>query len=190
MVELQHRANVPPELLPFTNALATDFDGLGFRPVKKIVKACLHADQDGLCVYCEQHLRAEEGHIEHIKPKGGPNAHPHLCFVYTNLAHSCSNDRTCGHKKGASLLPTEPAPSCNSDWILLTDGALGVVDGLSRGQRHRARQTRDMLGLNNAVLCQERKKYVAIFIALLREFPHDAGAFLVSVPFRHILARV
>jgi uncharacterized protein (TIGR02646 family) len=190
MVELQHRANVPPELLPFANALVAEFDSPEFQPTKRVVKAALHADQGGLCVYCEQYLDAQAGHIEHIKPKGGPHAHPHLCFLYANFAHSCSNDRTCGHKKGAGLLPTEPGPGCNAEWVLLTDGAIDVVSGLTRSQKQRPEQTRDMLGLNNPVLCQERKKYVHAFITVLKEFPNDASAFLVSVPFRHILTRV
>jgi uncharacterized protein (TIGR02646 family) len=189
MVELQHRASAPLELLPFSHAPVADFDSPGFQPVKRAVKAALHTDQGGLCVYCEQNLAAEAGHVEHIKPKGGPNAYPHLCFTYTNLAHSCNSDRTCGHKKGGGLLQ-EPGPGCNAVWVLLTDGAIDAASGLTRGQVHQARQMRDMLGLNQPALSRERQKYMDVFVRLLETSPEDARIFLVAAPFRHMLARV
>lgn len=86
MVELQHRAQPTLALTQFLVANPTltvsDFDSLAFRPVKDAVKADLHADQGGLCVYCEKKLAANEGQVEHIKPKAGPNGHPALCFTY------------------------------------------------------------------------------------------------------------
>ncbi len=57
MVELQHRAVPTPALTAFnaSNPAATvnDFDSQAFQIVKNTVKADLHADQGGLCVYCE-----------------------------------------------------------------------------------------------------------------------------------------
>ena len=92
MVELQHRPIPTPALTAYIAShpgiAVPDFDNLIFQPVKTAVKADLNQDQDGLCVYCETHLKANVGQVEHIKPKAGPNAHPHLCFSYTNYANS------------------------------------------------------------------------------------------------------
>lgn len=190
MVELQHREPAPPELLPYANAPVGDFDDVAFLPVKRAVKVALHAEQGGLCVYCEKLLSNTEGHVEHIRPKRGNYAHPHLCFVYGNLAHSCDNPHTCGHNKKSGILPIEPGPGCNSDFTLLTDGQLDAVVTLDRVRRHEVRKTRDMLGLNTASLCRERKQYVETVVQLLQQSPNEVEAFLAGAPFRSVLQRL
>lgn len=193
MVELQHRAIPTPVLTQFVAAnpaaTAVDFDGLPFRPIKDAVKADLNADQGGLCVYCESKLAATEGQVEHIKPKGGPNAHPQLCFTYSNYAHSCINPKTCGQKKKNGLLPIEPGPGCNSQWTLSTDGTVELIVGLTRAQQHPVRQTRDMLGLNkDSNLVDERQRWLKSALAVLQHAPNDIQQFLQQAPYRHILA--
>lgn len=194
MVELQHRAAIPLELHSFLQAHpragVADFDSWKFQPAKRAVKAALSADQEGLCVYCERRLAADDGQLEHIKPKGGPNAHPLLCFTYTNFAHSCINDHTCGQKKQNGLLPIEPGPNCNADWTLSTDGAIEPTGNQTRARKHAVRQTRDMLGLNNAALMLERRRFLDTFVRVLRETPNDSHQFLDLVPFRYILGTV
>lgn len=195
MVELQHNTPEPVVLTNFrlTNpaALPSDFDGLTFRPIKTAVKAALNQDQHGLCAYCEQHLTPDSGQIDHIKPKGGANAHAHLCFTYTNYAHGCINCKTCGQKKKNGLLPIEPGPGCNREWTLSTDGTIEPVVNLTNARRHAVRQTRDMLGLNvDSNLVDERKRWLAQTIVILKQAPTDIQAFLQTAPFRHILATV
>lgn len=193
MVELQHRAQPTLVLTQFLavnpSLTVADFDSLTFRPVKDAVKADLHADQGGLCVYCEKQLAANEGQIEHIKPKAGPNGHPALCFTYTNYAHSCINPKTCGQKKGNGLLPIEPGPRCNTQWALSTDGTIEPIGGLTRNQAHTVRQTRDMLGLNkDSNLVDERQRWLKNVLTVLEQAPNDIHIFLQNVPYRHILA--
>lgn len=195
MVELRHRVIATPELTQFVSAhpslTAQDFDSLSFHPVKAKVKADLHADQGGLCVYCECKLNADQGQVEHIKPKGGPNAHPDLCFTYANYAHSCINAKTCGQQKKNGILPIEPGPGCNENWSLSTDGTIEPVAGLSRAQQHAVRQTRDMLGLNkDANLVDERQRWLKQTLAVLQETPNDIQQFLLQAPYRHILETV
>lgn len=193
MVELQHRA-IPTAAL--THYVAThpgigveDFESSTFQLVKTAVKADLNADQNGLCVYCESHLAASEGQVEHIKPKGGPNAHPHLCFTYTNYAHSCINNQTCGQSKAGGLLPIEPAPGCNKEWVLSTDGSIQPAADLTRSRRHAVKQTRDMLGLNRDTgLVSDRQRWLSNAIEILNQIPADLPLFLQSAPYRHILA--
>ncbi len=193
MVELQHRAVPTPALTAFNAANPTatvaEFNSRTFQPIKTVVKADLNEDQGGLCVYCESNLAPDAGQVEHIKPKAGVNAHPHLCFTYTNYAHSCISKKTCGQSKGDRLLPIEPALGCNALFALSTDGTIEPIAGLTRKQLHPVRQTRDMLGLNaDANLVDERKRWLAHAIAVLQQAPNDIQDFLQTAPYRYMLA--
>jgi uncharacterized protein (TIGR02646 family) len=193
MVELQHRAIPTPALTQYITTYpgigVHDFDSRTFQPIKAVVKADLNADQGGLCVYCESHLAEGAGQVEHIKPKGGPNAHPYLCFTYTNYAHSCINNKTCGQSKGGRLLPIEPGPGCNTEWGLSTDGSIQPVSGLTATRRHVVVQTRDMLGLNrDANLVSDRQKWLSNVIKILEQSPADLPSFLQTAPYRFMLA--
>ncbi|SAM70178.1 retron system putative HNH endonuclease [Cardiobacterium hominis] len=193
MVELKHRSNPTPLLATFIadhpNATPKDFDSIAFRAAKNAIKTELNTDQGGLCVYCEQKLAAKDGQLEHIKPKGGKNARPDLCFTYTNYAHSCTNDKTCGQKKKDGELPIEPTdPHCNSQWLLSTNGNIEPREGLSKQQRHKATQTRDMLGLNQPALVAARQRVFNNVIEILRQHPQEASAFITNQEFRYLLA--
>lgn len=194
MIELQHRSKVPQVLLDYLSAnptaLPEDFDSLPFQPVKRQLKRDLNDDQGGLCVYCEQRLAADDGQIDHIKPKKGPNAHPHLAFDYYNYAHSCINEKTCGQKKKAGLLPIEPGPHCNDEFSLSEDGQLEPMPLLTRQRKHAVRQTRDMLGLQNPILVQERKRWLDAAVEIVKTDPALLPIFLHDKPFRHILRRL
>lgn len=195
MVELQHRPVPTPALTAFNAnhpfAPVEDFASLAFRSVKDAVKKDLNQDQGGLCAYCESTLLISDGQVDHIKPKAGINGQPHLCFTYTNYAHSCINPKTCGQKKKSGLLPIEPGPGCNSRWSLSTDGTIEPTSNLNRRQVHSARQTRDMLGLNaDANLIDERKRWLSNTLTVLQLAPTDLPLFLQSAPYRHILATV
>ncbi len=191
MVELQHGPE-PLELAQFRishpQADAKDFNAEPFAPAKHAVRISLHRDQGGLCVYCECPLEPTGGQVEHIKPKGGKNAHPHLSFVYQNYAYSCINNKTCGQNKGETLLPIEPGPGCNADWILSTDGTIEPVLGLVKQRKHEVTQTFGILGLNkDAALVDERKRWFQQALQIATQFPADLSAFLQTAPYRHIL---
>ena len=193
MVELQHRAGGVPALQIFLtnnpNAQVADWGSLTFQPVKRLVKQALNQDQQGLCAYCERQIAKTEGQVDHIKPKAGPNAHAALCFTYSNYDHSCINPKTCGQKKKDGLLPIEPTPGCNAHWTLSTDGTIEPVAELTRRQKHNVSQTRDMLGLNkDSSLVDDRQKWFASALEVLRTSPGDLADFLNTSPFRHILA--
>ncbi|CAI8831311.1 hypothetical protein D3C76_860840 [compost metagenome] len=194
MIELVHNPVTPQALLDFVaahpHAGPNDFDSETFRPVKKLVKTSLHHDQGGLCAYCETPLEANAGQIDHIKPKGGAEAHPQLTFSYTNYAHGCIRSKGCGQRKGDRLLPIEPAPGCNERFSLSLDGSLEAMPMLSRGEKHVVRQTRDMLGLQNPALVREREKWIKVLISLVKEKPLIVNDFLKEAPFRHILLRL
>ena len=192
MIELIHGTE-PTELTEFrvSNPSATpaDFSSAIFHPIKQIVKRQLNHEQGGLCVYCERTLAAQDGQVEHIKPKSGVNEHPLLTFVYTNYAHSCINESTCGQKKKAGILPIEPALGCNELMILNTDGSIDPLETATRHQKHHVKQTRDMLGLQNPDLTRERDSWIKQIRTLISIDPNLIHAFLADKPFRFILRR-
>jgi uncharacterized protein (TIGR02646 family) len=194
MIELVHSVVIPPALQAFIavnpGAGPADFDSATFQPVKRPVKVSLNADQTGLCAYCETPLAPTDGQIDHIKPKNGPHAHPHLTFTYSNYAHSCINNKTCGQKKKAGLLPIEPGPGCNDSFSLTLDGQLEPMPELSRQQKHAVCQTRDMLGLQNPALVRDREIWIKSVLELMKADPALVQVFLADKPFRHILRRL
>ena len=192
MVELKHRSNPTPLLATFIaahpNATPKDFDSIAFRAAKNAIKTELNTDQGGLCVYCEQKLAAKDGQLEHIKPKGGKNARPDLCFTYTNYAHSCTNDKTCGQKKKDGELPIEPTdPHCNSQWVLSTNGEIQPHNNLRKKQKHPVNQTIGMLGLNQPALVEARQRVFRNVIEILQQRPQTASAFIAKQEFRYLL---
>jgi uncharacterized protein (TIGR02646 family) len=196
MVEFTRRQPEPPELAAYRashpRAIPSDFGSPAFHSVKQAVKRALSADQGGLCAYCESPLAASAGPIDHVKPKGGPNAHPHLAFSYDNFVHGCCHEpRHCGQKKADRLLHIEPGPlGCNDKFTLSTNGEIDACSSLSRQERHLVRTTRDQLGLNFAALRVEREKWIHSSLTLLQTSVSDFEVFISDKPFRFILLRL
>jgi len=191
MIELHH-GQPPQELSDYhkmhPNALPDDFDGQAFDIARSASKVALHRDQEKLCVYCERKLTANEGQIDHIKSR---KKYPDLCFCYTNFAHSCINRKTCGQKKKNGDLPITPAPGCNSEWFLSTDGFIEPIERLIRQRRHQVKQTLDMLGLNkDSSLVAERRECLKSALDILQQMPDALPDFLRDAPFRHMLKTV
>lgn len=196
MVEFTRRRPEPPELIAYRatnpNAIPADFGSATFHRTKQAVKRALNADQGGLCAYCESPLLPDFGQIDHVKPKGGPHAHPHLSFAYENYVHGCCHEpRHCGQKKADNLLHIEPGPAgCNDRFTLATNGEIDALASLSRQERHLVRTTRDQLGLNFAALRVEREKWARASLTLLQASLTDFEAFIADKPFRFILRRL
>lgn len=191
MVELQRREPEPPDLVGWRinhpNDLTAEFNSVEFRPTKNAVKRLLNEDQGGLCAYCELPLDPTAGQIDHVIPKGGPHGRPDLALHYDNWVHSCIDNKHCGQKRGDSLLPITPAPQCNSDFVLTSDGFLDARETRTRQQRHAVRSCRDMLGLNHPALKLLRGTAVKNLQMILRMYPNEAEIYLGSQPFRYIL---
>jgi uncharacterized protein (TIGR02646 family) len=196
MIEFTRRIPEPPELTAFcaANPMAgpDDFNSLAFQSSKRAVKNALNADQHGLCAYCESSLQSNSGQIDHVKPKGGPNAHPHLTFRYDNYVHSCCHQpKHCGQRKGDRILYVEPGPTgCNDKFTLSTTGVIDARTDLSRNERHMIRATRDQLGLNCPSLRSERERWVQASLSVLVTPDADFNAFIANIPFRFILRRL
>lgn len=194
MLELVH-SSAPQELTYFIESndslTVAMFDSIQFSTVKTIVKASLNELQSELCAYCENTLSLTDGHIDHIKPKGGKSPHPELTFIYNNYAHSCNSAGTCGNKKKAGLLPIEPRLNCNNDFTLTTDGEIIPNRTLSRKPKHPVKKTIGMLGLNKTFLIQQRKQWLDSYLELLKNHGLDtANEFISDKPFRAIMNRL
>src|SRR5713226_8163541 len=54
------------------------------------IKEALVSLFHGKCAYCESHItHIDYGHIEHYRPKSGPQGRAELCFEWTNLLLAC-----------------------------------------------------------------------------------------------------
>lgn len=182
MVELQHAIPEPSGLTRYRRKHSggkweknPELDAL--RPV---IRQQLHREQEGLCVYCERTLGADEGHIEHIQTR---SSRPDLTFAYDNFAHSCEGPGHCGRHRNSQALPVEPRPGCNRFFALMAlDGRLEPHDGLSDDEKEQAEETIRVLGLNAEALSWRRKAFVDALLGL--PIAAEQSEFLVSVPFR------
>lgn len=70
-------------------------------PCHVTVDADLRREQQGLCCYCESEVADNEGHIEHMEPRGRDQSR---IYDYTNMAISCDGGTVehCGRYKDDS----------------------------------------------------------------------------------------
>lgn len=182
MIELQH-LNEPDSLVQYRiHNPHVPWGRNDFLQVRDDIRHSLHIEQDGLCVYCENILGRDDGHVEHIKPKGN---YPALTYAFDNLAHSCNGPNHCGHYKKNSEIPVEPRPGCNDYFqLMVSDGKLIPASVLSAADRGKAKKTLSVLGLNVPALARQRQQFARTIQYLSSD---DADNFLASAPFRHTL---
>lgn len=185
MIELAHRLQEPVELKRYrADSPGGSWEAGDFRPVRTIVRRQLNLEQEGLCVYCEQELGEDQGHVEHIRPKG---VTPALTFVYANLAHSCQGPGHCGHHRKCQEF-IEPRPGCNRFFDAMSlDGRIVASVELSLDQKERADITVRILGLNSPSLSRQRKQYADVLRYLSAV---ERKVFIARIPFRWVLARL
>lgn len=198
MVELDRTLPEPQSLAAYRTANPkagpSEFDhDPRFNPVKHDVKTQRNAEQGRLCIYCEQPLTANEGHLEHIRPKAGDYGHPLLTFHYQNLAQSCDGivnavpNKHCGHNKRNRVLHLEPGPDCNKAFDLLQDGEIRPDEKLPKSRRLELKYDLDILKLNLPTLKTERADWRKNYVALLLSDAVEAEQYRLLSPFRDIL---
>jgi len=182
VIELTHGPE-PSELADFRNkAPQSNWGDPAFNPVRTIVKHQLNDEQGGCCIYCEQELARDDGHVEHIKSKSRNQT---LTFDYGNLAHSCNDGDHCGHHKKSQIIPIEPRGNCNYLFSLtLSDGLLVPAIGANAQERTEVENTVKTLGLNKPSLAWKRKGFAESLLALS---PEERRDFLATCPFRWTL---
>ena len=189
MIELEHLLPEPTALRDHRRSNpAGSWEDFKFQQTRHVVRRQLNQEQAGLCVYCENLLDPNAGHVEHIKPK---QKNPDLTFEYPNLAHSCdgmaragNSARHCGPFKDNETLPVEPRPGCNTCFSISTlDGKLTATSGPASAMAD-ASKTLKILGLNDPALTWTRKSYLD---AISQLEPSQKPIFLADTPFRWVL---
>ena len=183
MIELHH-GNEPESLARYRrDHSGSPWDSPEFHPVREEIRHALHTEQEGLCVYCEQKVDRDGGHLEHIKPR---SSHPRLTYDYGNMAHSCNGRNHCGHYKKNLEIPIEPRPGCNDFFeVMFSDGKLVPAENLADHRQRQAETTLSVLGLNSPALARQRQQYAASLRFLANE--QEQHDFLRTAPFRHCL---
>ena len=176
------------ELLPdYPSGVSENHRWEAFRnkgEVYRDVRTTLHANQNGLCAYCEKSLSEYDQHIEHFIPKSLSSSENDHTFTFENFLLSCNggtaaasekntadanqsiNSHSCGPKKnsinpsGICLNPYE-LPSFPVFKIQLADDgiALHADDNACRRasiEPALAESTLDCLNINSPRLRQNR----------------------------------
>jgi uncharacterized protein (TIGR02646 family) len=128
------------------------------REIKEALVRLFH----GKCAYCESHItHIDYGHIEHYRPKSGPQGRPDLCFEWPNLLLACGicngseykGDRFPEAAQGGPIInPCEDDPSFHLEFRFDTRLGLASVYGTTQ----RGRTTESLLGLNRPALRKYR----------------------------------
>ncbi len=125
-------------------------DLIGTGKIITIRQSCLN-EQQYLCVYCCDTMDLETSHNEHIKSQA---RYPRLSLDYDkNIIASCESQKHCGHKKRSKNIGLTPLMSeCESE--------LEFKDYVVYGSTERARDTIDILKLNESGLTEKRKIHI------------------------------
>ena len=130
------------------------------------VKSALVSLFHGKCAYCESHItHVDYGHVEHYRPKGGPNGSPDLCFEWANLLLACGICNGAEFKSdhfpeavdgGPVINPCEDDPAMHFEFRFDAKLGLASVYGITS----RGRTTENLLGLNRPELRRFRSQQV------------------------------
>lgn len=123
------------------------------------------ANQHSLCAWCEQTITLETSHTDHIEPKSGSQASPHLTFSSDNLLASCgkSNSETCGHAKKDSKLASwvHPYNTSNLQSHFSHDPTDGKLNPSTSANVPDAQDAIDKLNLNHRPLREKRENFLS-----------------------------
>ena len=122
-----------------------------YRAGYDLLKEQLRQEQKGLCCYCCQILE-DKATVEHLKSR---DKYPKLTYDYGNLLLSCQQSKQCDNAKGNKELDLTPLMiECDAEITLIFNGKLNP-------KSRRAEQAINLLNLNNADLCQRRKRLIS-----------------------------
>ena len=110
-------------------------------PYKEEFKKDLIDEQGGICCYCEQKLKIDDSHLEHLLPQKFDSFSESL-FDYNNLLCSCQKElkkgepRHCGNSKGSlydkDLLVSPLDIECEAKFKYNSDGTIESTDEASK----------------------------------------------------------
>ena len=126
-----------------------DYNKDGIR--SKIKENILVLEQEEYCPYCEKRIYDNEGHIEHIKPRG---LYPKEFQNYNNLIVSCDEKNSCGKYKGNNyndnlINPVIDDPAKYFDYNIASGEIIPKNNDESSKEYIKARYTIETLNLNS-----------------------------------------
>jgi uncharacterized protein (TIGR02646 family) len=152
-----------------TNDWHPTWDNLAGDPKESLHKTLVE-EQFYLCAYCECKIDTKDSHIEHLRPRNGPNGAGGLELEYKNMVASCvkqqnrTDPNTCGHAKSMwydDVLFVHPLSQfCNSRFRYLLDGRIAAFDD----EDCAATETINRLNLNLQKLVERRRSVIEFFI--------------------------
>jgi uncharacterized protein (TIGR02646 family) len=111
------------------------------KPYKENFKKNLINEQGGICCYCEQKLKTDDSHLEHLLPQK-LDVFSESIFEYRNLLCSCQKDlitgdpRHCGNSKGSwydkQLFVSPLDIDCELKFKYSADGRIKSTDEASK----------------------------------------------------------
>lgn len=192
----------PPELSAWKAKRNPDWDP-GWddfmNPTKALVMTALRTEQGSICCYCMGPVGAEKDdcHIEHFRPRKGPQSHPPGMFDYGNLHAVCEGEPEkpttpfhCDRSKGEWYSPDLVSPLEADCATYFTYTLAGQIRASTDPQKsHRATETIDRLGLDIPKLRALRKAAMDGLLLDTLE-PKDVPALVASLEQRDAEGRL
>ncbi|MDI9408625.1 MAG: TIGR02646 family protein [Candidatus Pacebacteria bacterium] len=148
------------------------------------IKQSLLEEQFFLCCYCESKIDLLDCHVEHLKPK---SKNQELHCDYSNLACSCQEPHSCGHKKANWDWQDDEFRSPHDEEI----GKLFCfsLDGVIEPTEHNpliAKKMIEKLNLNHDSLRSRRERMAKEIITTLGPEPTDEIRNILQVIYTEI----
>ena len=172
------RSAEPPSFTAWKNQASPDWqpswDNFQ-RPEKPEVHAALLRDQGFVCCYCEQRVKVNDSHIEHLQ---SCHAARQLALEFTNLLASCQRELLpgapahCGHLKDKIPLSVHPLmPDCREFFVF--DSAGGIRPSQDPDRLENAHRAIKVLGLDIPKLTASKRDAINGAVEFLKEDPSD-----------------
>ena len=125
--------------------------------LKQEIRNLLLCEQGDICCYCEERIKANCCHIEHLNPKGRPEFAT-LKSSYSNLLCSCNHGLSCGKAKENAEIGITPLMEDCEEHFTYTD------DGKIEGKNQKAIDTIGVLKINSERLNAARHGVISVLL--------------------------
>jgi uncharacterized protein (TIGR02646 family) len=112
-------------------------------------------EQFGLCAYCCKKIDQNNSINEHVEAQ---KLAPNRTLDFSNIVASCKTLNQCDAAHGSQYLPLTPLmDDCEKEFKFNFSGEV-------KGLTNRAKETINVLNLNNRLLIEKRKKQIRVLI--------------------------
>lgn len=119
--------------------------------VRQAIRRAAIREQFGLCGYCCKKISLEESTSEHVISQ---QSDKNQTLNFANIIASCNKKNRCNQARGSKKLPLTPLMrECETELKFYLSGRV-------EGQTERAKETIEVLGLDNKAIREERKRQI------------------------------